>query len=217
MKQEIIQQTEYWNKEVNTFDSIYTAEKSKFSKWLDKVFRRDMQARYDYTFKNSEPVLDKTILDVGCGTGVFSLEFARRNAKFITGIDIAEQMINVCIERAEREGFSSKCEFIKTDLLEYKTNQKYDICIGIGLFDYIKEPQNVISKMYDVVNDRAIMSFPRFWTWRAPVRKIRLGLRKCSVYFYTKKRIDTLIKTAGFKRYDIEKVGKLFCVIAYVK
>lgn len=217
MNNEITQQKDYWNREIHSFDSIYSEQKSSFSRWLDKVFRWDMFARFEYTMKNSEPIQNRTILDVGCGTGVFALEYARRNAKFVTGIDIADLMVNECKKRAEIEGLSSRCEFLRSDLLEYKPNNLFDICIGIGLFDYIKEPQSVISKMRDVVSDRVIITFPRFWTWRAPVRKVRLGLRNCSVYFYTKKRIETLINTAGFKRFEIESVGKLFCVTAYVK
>jgi 2-polyprenyl-3-methyl-5-hydroxy-6-metoxy-1,4-benzoquinol methylase len=216
MKQEIEQQSAYWNSEVHAFDSIYTTEKSDFSKWLDKVFRWDMYARFEYTMKKSEPIKDRNILDVGCGTGLFSLEYARRNAKMVTGIDIAEKMIAVCKERAEKEHLSSNCEFIETDLLEFSPKNKFDICIGIGLFDYIKNPQEVITKMHNVVDDCVIMTFPRFWTWRAPVRKARLGLRNCSVYFYTKSRLKKLLEKAGFKHYEIESVGKIFCVTAYV-
>jgi 2-polyprenyl-3-methyl-5-hydroxy-6-metoxy-1,4-benzoquinol methylase len=217
MNREILNQKEYWNREVKAFDSIYSAQKSNFSKWLDKVLRWDIIARFEYTINKSEPIHDKTFLDVGCGTGVFSLEYARRNAKQVTGIDIAEQMINVCISRAEKEGLSARCKFLNSDLLEFKSDKMFDVCIGIGLFDYIKKPLSVICKMHDVVNDRIIVTFPRFWTWRAPVRKFRLWLRHCAVYFYTKKRIKILLKTAGFNHFDIDTIGKLFCVTAYLK
>jgi hypothetical protein len=61
------------------------------------------------------------------------------------------------------------------------------------------------------------MSFPRRWTWRAPVRKARLGLKRCDVYFYTTRDIEALLRKAGFARHTVEKVGQLYCVTAFVK
>ena len=42
--------------------------------------------------------------------------------------------------------------------------------------------------MRELSKDKAILAFPRFWTWRAPVRKVRLNARGCDVYFYTRER-----------------------------
>ncbi len=58
------------------------------------------------------------------------------------------------------------------------------------------------------------MAFPRLWTWRAPVRKVRLTLKGCDVYFYSAARIKQLMKDAGFSRHTLTRVGKLYCVVA---
>jgi cyclopropane fatty-acyl-phospholipid synthase-like methyltransferase len=174
-----------------------------------------MYARFEYTMQNSVPIEGRTFLDVGCGTGRYALELARRGARSVVGIDISERMLAVCEQRAREERLQDSCRFVHTDLIQYQPESKLDVCIGIGLFDYVREPLPVLSKMAQVVTDRAIMSFPRFWTWRAPVRKIRLGLRQCDVYFYTKERIDELLHKAGFKQYNLQQVGQLFCVTAF--
>lgn len=217
MNQELVKQKNYWDKEVQTFDSIYTHGKSGFSNWLDKKFRWDMYARFKYTIENSKPIEGKTILDVGCGTGIYSIEFAKQGASLVTGIDIAENMIDVCKDRAEKEKMTDRCNFKVGDLLEFKTSQKFNVVIGIGLYDYISEPLEVLKKMCEVSNDRVIASFPRASTWRAFVRKIRLKLKGCPVYFYSEKQLDKLIKDSGFAKYDVEILGQLFCVTAYVK
>jgi cyclopropane fatty-acyl-phospholipid synthase-like methyltransferase len=216
MNQDLLKQKEYWDREVNDFDSVYARGKSKFNNWIDATFRWDISARFDYTMENAEPIQDRTFLDVGCGTGRYALEFARRGARRIVGIDIAEKMLAVCEQRAREEHLEDRCSFEPTDLTQYQPDAQFDVCTGIGLFDYIREPLPVLTRMREVVSDRAIMSFPRFWTWRAPVRRVRLALRQCDVYFYTKERIDTLLKQAGFKRYTMQQVGQLFCVTAFV-
>lgn len=216
MNQDLLKQKDYWDREVNDFDSIYARSKSKFDNWIDATFRWDMYARFDYTMENSEPIQGRTFLDVGCGTGRYALEFARRGARRVVGIDIAEKMLAVCEQRAREEHLEDRCTFVHTDLTQYQPETQFDVCIGIGLFDYIREPLPVLIEMREVVNDRAIMSFPRFWTWRAPVRRARLALRGCGVYFYTKGRIDSLLKQAGFRRYSLQQLGQLYCATAFV-
>ncbi len=212
-----MEQRRYWDNEVNGFDAIYSHGKSRFANWLDDKFRWDMYARFDYTMKHCEPIKGRSFLDVGCGTGHYSLEFLRRGAQRVVGIDISDQMIAVCRERAKAEHQDGCCRFIVNDLLQYEPDGLFDTCIGIGLFDYIREPQTVLNKMRKVVQEKAIMTFPRSWSWRSPVRKMRLALRGCGVFFYTKKRIIALLRQAGFNHYTIDQVGQLYCVTAFVK
>ncbi len=216
MNQELLKQKDYWDKKVAEFDSIYSHGKSKFSNWVDTTFRWDMYARFDYTMEHAEPIEGRTFLDIGCGTGRYAIELARRGARQVIGIDIAEKMVRVCEARAREQGVSERSTFVVTDLLAYEPASRLDVCIGIGLFDYIREPLPVMRKMRQVVTDRAIMSLPRLWTWRAPVRRARLALRGCPVFFYSKERIDLLLRQAGFRRYELQQVGQLYCVTAYV-
>lgn len=205
----------FWNKEAESFDAIYSHKKGRFQNLLDRVFRWDMYERYRFTLEQSEPIEGKTFLDVGCGSGVYSLEFARRGAKKVIGLDIAENMVEICKTRAVNEGFSDNTTFIKSDLLGYNPGDRIDITIGIGLFDYISQPLPVLARMRQYSEEKVVASFPRAWTWRVPLRKIRLWLKGCPVYFYSRRRLQTLLDDAGFTRYEIKKIGQLYCVTAY--
>jgi 2-polyprenyl-3-methyl-5-hydroxy-6-metoxy-1,4-benzoquinol methylase len=213
---ELLAQRKYWNNEADAFQRIYTHRKSKMSNILDSVFRKDMYERFVFTIKHCEPVKDRTFLDVGCGNGLYTFELARKGARRILGLDISEVMIGLCKEASETQNLNDRCEFIQTDLLEYKSNEKFDVSFGIGLFDYIRDPAPVLKRMREMSTDKVILAFPRYWTWRAPVRKVRLNARGCDVFFYTKSRLNELMRDAGYKRHEVHKVGKLHCVIGYV-
>jgi len=215
VNEEIVAQREYWNNEADAFQRIYTHRKSKLSNVLDSVFRKDMYDRYVFTIKHCEPIPDRTFLDVGCGNGLYSLELARKGARKVLGIDISEVMIGLCKDASAREHLEDRCLFEQTDLLAYEGKTKFDVSFGIGLFDYISNPLPVLTKMRELTTDKAILAFPRYWTWRAPIRKVRLNARGCDVFFYTTSRIKELMDQAGFKRHEVHKVGKLHCVIAY--
>ncbi len=217
MKDEILAQRRYWNNEADAFQRIYTHRKSKLSNVLDSVFRRDMYDRYAFTIKNCEPIQNRTFLDVGCGNGLYSIELAKRGAAKVVGIDISEVMVDLCRQTTSAEGLEDRCTFEHTDLLQYVSDSIFDVTFGIGLFDYIRNPLPVLTKMRQLTGEKAILSLPRLWTWRAPVRKARLSTRRCDVFFYTKSRIDSLLSQAGFRTYTITRIGKLHCVVAYAK
>lgn len=215
MKNEIEVQRNFWNREADAFERIYSHEKSKLSTLLDQVLRKDMYERFVFTIRNCEPVQGRSFLDVGCGNGLYSIELGNKGASRVVGIDISPVMIDRCMVSARKEGLESRLTFLQTDLLEYEPDTRFDVSYGIGLFDYISDPLPVLTKMREVTTDKAIMAFPRFWTWRAPVRKIRLTLKGCPVFFYSKSKISRLLQDAGFARWEITPVGKLYCVISY--
>ena len=216
MNNEIQAQRAFWNSEADAFQRIYTHRKSRIANTLDQIFRKDMYERYTFTIEHCEPVKDRKFLDVGCGNGMYSLELARRGAAKVIGIDIAEVMIDLCRKSSREKNLDDICTFIQTDLLDYKPETTFDVSYGIGLFDYIRDPLPVLKRMREVSTDKAIMAFPRLWTWRAPVRKVRLARKGCDVFFYSKARIEQLLREAGFSRQEIVKVGKLYCVVAHV-
>jgi 2-polyprenyl-3-methyl-5-hydroxy-6-metoxy-1,4-benzoquinol methylase len=216
LNNEIHAQRAFWNSEADAFQSIYTHRKSKFFNTLDQIFRKDMYERYQFTIANCEPIEGRTFLDVGCGNGLYSLELARRGARKVVGLDIAEVMIGLCKQASVDQNLDDRCTFIQTDLLEWQNSgMKFDVSFGIGLFDYIRDPLPVLRQMRELSTDKVIMAFPRLWTWRAPVRKLRLTIKGCDVFFYSAARINKLMKDAGFSRHTLTRVGKLYCVVAY--
>lgn len=217
MDKELINQKRFWDKEAYDFDAIYSGQKSKIANCLDSVFRWDMYERFNYTMENAEPIEGRTFLDVGCGTGRYAIELARRKALKVVGLDVSSQMIEICQQRTLNESLFDRVSFLQSDLFHYDLDFIFDVGIAIGLFDYIKEPLALLTKIHDCVSDRAIISFPRAWTWRALVRKVRLKLKELEVYFYTEANIANLLNQAGFKRYSAKKVGQLFCVTAFIK
>jgi len=214
MSQESEQVQRHFHRTAAEFDSIYSGKKSWLAKFLDKRFRWDMQARMEMTLEACQPVEGKTVIDLGCGTGRFCFPLAEQGAVKVVGIDFAASMIEEAIRLAGEKGLTDRCSFGCTDILDINTDEKYDFVIAIGLFDYFQEDRNILQKMRQVTKGSAIMSFPRSDTWRAPIRKIRLGLQDCPVYFYTEKRIRDHLMIAGFTIVMFSRVGKLFFVVA---
>jgi len=55
------------------------------------------------------------ILDIATGTGDFAIELAKLSPKKITGIDIAEKMLEIGRKKVKQKGLSSKIELMEAD------------------------------------------------------------------------------------------------------
>jgi demethylmenaquinone methyltransferase/2-methoxy-6-polyprenyl-1,4-benzoquinol methylase len=57
----------------------------------------------------------ENILDIATGTGDFAIEFAKLSPAKITGVDIAEKMLDIGREKVKQKGLSGKIEMIEAD------------------------------------------------------------------------------------------------------
>ena len=111
------------------------------------------------------------------------------------------------------DGSTDNMVAVVKDIIEFDSKSQFDVSIAMGLFDYTKDPLPILTKMQELTTGKMILSFPRLYTWRAPIRRIRLRLKKLDVFFYSKKRLKSIFESTGFKKYEIVKIGKLHCVV----
>jgi SAM-dependent methyltransferase len=206
----------YWDAAADEFDAIYSgAGKSKFARTLDCIFRRDIYQRFDWVMAQAGDVCGKSVCDVGCGSGRFVAEFTRRGAGHVTGVDIAPEMIKRARGLVQHSGLEQHCEFVTGDILDWRVDRTFDITVAIGLWDYVADPHERLLKIRKFTSGVFLSAWPRFWTWRLPVRKLRLQyIGGCPVYFFREQKVRRLLHAAGFEVLKCETVGKLFCVEA---
>ena len=205
----------HFHETAGEFDSIYTGEKSRVSRWLDRVLRWDMYERFRRTVAEcSEPGLE--VLDIGCGSGRFTVAVAKAGAKEVVGLDFADGMLEIAGRLAQREGVAERCSFRNADFMDQTFDREFDVTLAIGLFDYVAQPLPFLAKMRAITRRKVVATFPLKWTWRAPVRKVRLALRGCPVYFFTKPQVERLMADAGFADSTVERIGKIYFAVGHV-
>lgn len=191
------------------FDAIYASPRV-----LDRIFRSDMYERFQRTLEACHPVDGKTVLDVGCGSGQYVMSLAQRGAREVVGVDGAENMLRLAATRALRSGVGDRCRFVCGDFLSQRFDRSFDHVIAVGLFDYVEDPLPFLIRSRELTTTTFIATFPRLLTWRAPVRKARLALSGCPVFFYTRRRVVDLLRQAGLAIDRLERCGKLYWVAA---
>jgi ubiquinone/menaquinone biosynthesis C-methylase UbiE len=214
-KDNMPQVARFWNDIAEDFDTIYTGRKGAVGRALDQWFRKDIYQRFDWVMERCGDVRGLRICDIGCGSGRFVTEFAKRGAAHVTGVDVAPEMLRLSQQLVAHDGTAGCCDFVLADVLNWKTDQKFDIAIAIGFWDYIQDPPERLRLIRNMTKTTFLSAWPRFWTWRMPVRKVRLQyIKGCPVYFFRRQQITGMLREAGFEVVRCDTVGKLFCVEA---
>jgi len=206
----------YFHQQAQRFDTIYEDNKSLWQKIVDRVFHQVVKDRFDLTFLKLGEIKGKTVLDVGCGSGRYALEFARRGADKIVGIDFAQAMIDLANSYANDLPEKGKCSFLCGDFMNHDFKEQFDYSVAMGLFDYLTNPSDYLARIKGLTRGKIIASFPKRWTWRTPIRKTRLLLANCQVYFYSKRDIERLVKGNKISDYDIVNLSRDFILIARI-
>ena len=212
----MVQVARYWNNIAEEFDSIYTGKnKSAVARALDRYFRADIYGRFDWVMRHCGDIRGRSICDIGCGSGRFVAEFVRRGAGHVTGVDVAPEMIRLAEDLVAKDDVADRCDFAVADVLNWKPTRKFDVTIAIGFWDYIANPGERLRLIRSFTTGRFLSAWPRLWTWRMPVRKVRLEyILGCPVYFFREAEVYRMLEEAGFRVESCEVVGKLFCVDA---
>lgn len=204
----------YFDRVPKKWDAFYSHE-NRFMYLINKLLRKGLYERYRLTFEHCGDLSDAKVLDIGCGTGRYSIECIKRGASHVVGIDFAPSMIDFSREIAQQMNVANKCAFICDDFLTYPFEESFDIILALGFFDYIKNPEPLFKKIAQMNPRKFVASFPRFTPIWGLQRMIRYyWVKKCPIYNYNREKLEQLYLEAPFQDYIIIPCGSGFFGVA---
>lgn len=95
---------------------------------------------------------DKSILDLGCGSGRFTFLLEKEEPRIITGIDLSQQMLDIAREKSNKN--NSKAVFQKGDItnLDLLNTETVDFIFSSTTFHYIIDLNALFSQLYSLLN-----------------------------------------------------------------
>ena len=104
-----------------------------------------------------EEILNKTVLDIGCGTGIYSLIFKQKGARNITGIDFSESSIKTAKSQLEKAG-SKDVQFLNADIRNHNfPGESFDIIWCHGVIYYMPNPYETMRKLCGLVSQNGVI------------------------------------------------------------
>lgn len=187
----------YFDRESRRFDAIYETRKPLSQRVVDRVFRQVVVQRFEL-IRNLAPMSGPwTVLDVGCGSGRYSIALAQAGAIRVVGVDASASMIGLARSEADRAGVGGRCVFTTSSFSDFTTNERFDVVVATGYFDYLTDPEAHLASMIARCRGRLFASIPKKFEVRVPVRKVRFALSRGFVRFYSRRQLNVLIASTG--------------------
>ncbi|MDQ3799085.1 MAG: class I SAM-dependent methyltransferase [Acidobacteriota bacterium] len=167
----------------------------------------------------------KKVLEIGCGIGTDTMNFARAGAE-VTAVDLSSESLKLAKKRAEVFGLSDRINFYEVNaerLSDYIPAEKYDLVYSFGVVHHSPHPEKIIAEVRNnfvhADSTLKLMVYYRyawkvfwilmkegkgtFWNLDRHIARSSEAQTGCPVtYSYTKKTIHDLLGD-GFKAEDV--------------
>ena len=201
----------FFHQYANDFDAIYGNQNGLLDSVINRLFRKSMKLRYEKTIEGCDPIEGKSVLDIGCGPGHYSITLAQRGASRVVGIDFAEGMLQLATEHAGKVGVGDQCKFMVADFYQYPPEEVFDYVIVMGFMDYMPDPENVVAKVLSLTRSKAFFSFPVEGGILGWQRKLRYQ-KRCDLFLYGEDQLRKIFSKFAHAEAKIEPISRDFFV-----
>ena len=166
----------------------------------------------------------KRVLEVGCGIGTDSINFARAGAQ-LTAVDLSTESINIARQRADVMGVADRIEFVQANAEELTStvDGEYDLAYSFGVVHHTPHPERAIEQIRALVAPGGTLKLMvyhrrswkvfwiiitqghgRFWKTDELVATHSEAQTGCPVTFsYTRRSGRQLVERCGFRVTDV--------------
>lgn len=105
-----------------------------------------------------EDLSGRTVLDIGCNAGFYSIEMKRRGASRVLGIDHDEHYLAQARFAAEVLGYQGSVEFRKLEVYDVAALQeRFDLVVFMGVLYHLRHPLLALDLIREHVADNLLL------------------------------------------------------------
>ncbi|MEP6847685.1 MAG: class I SAM-dependent methyltransferase [Acidobacteriota bacterium] len=210
----IQQVKDYWNaRPCNIRHSIAERGSSEYFNQVEE--RKYFVEGHIPAFAEFEKWRGKKVLEIGCGIGTDTINFARAQAR-VTAVDVSFESLKLAKQRAELFGLSDRIQFYEADaedLSNYIPLEKYDLVYSFGVIHHSPNPEKIIKQIrQNFVHEHSklklmvyyryswkvfgmlLQEYGRFWKLDEIIARHSEAQTGCPItYSYTKESVKKLI------------------------
>ena len=167
----------------------------------------------------------KRVLEVGCGIGTDSINFARAGAR-LTAVDLSSESVRIARERAKVIGVADRIDFVQANAEELSSalgDERYDLVYSFGVVHHTPHPERALEQIRALVAPGGTLKLMvyhrrswkvfwivagqgrgRFWKTDELVATHSEAQTGCPVTFtYTRREGRELVERSGFRVMDV--------------
>jgi ubiquinone/menaquinone biosynthesis C-methylase UbiE len=167
----------------------------------------------------------KRVLEVGCGIGTDSINFARAGAQ-LTAVELSSESLRIAEQRADVMGVADRIQFVQANAEELTatlTDEAYDLVYSFGVIHHTPRPERALAEMRALAAPGGTLKLMiyhrrswkvfwivagqghgRFWQTDELVAEHSEAQTGCPVTFsYTRREARELVENSGFRVQDL--------------
>jgi 2-polyprenyl-3-methyl-5-hydroxy-6-metoxy-1,4-benzoquinol methylase len=167
----------------------------------------------------------KRVLEVGCGIGTDSINFARAGAD-LTAVELSGESLSIAAQRAEVMGVADRIRFVQANAEELTSaldEEPYDLVYSFGVVHHTPHPERALAEMRVLTAPGGVLklmvyhrrSWKVFWIvvahgrgrfWKADelIAEHSEAETGCPVTFaFTRGQAHELVERSGFRVQDL--------------
>jgi len=156
------------------WENIYQKKEIDGVSWYQKIPSESLQLIKKYSISSSDK-----IIDIGCGKSFLADNLLELNYTDISLVDISSNALKEVKDRLQNKSLN----FIETDILNFNSNDKYDIWHDRAVFHFITDREGIkkyISLCNEYINKEGILIFGTF-AEDGPLKCSGLEIKRYSV------------------------------------
>jgi len=160
---------EYWN--ARPCNIRHSTKPVGTKEYFDEVeARKYLVESHIPAFADFKSWKGKKVLEIGCGLGTDTINFARHGAQ-VTAVDLTEKSLELARQRARVFGLEDRIRFIQANAEELSASvpvEPYDLVYSFGVIHHTPHPGKVLDEIRKYVTPRStikIMVYNR-WSWK---------------------------------------------------
>lgn len=145
---------------------------SQMNWWNDNnSLLQQMPPKFDYFIEKLKNPVGLKILDIGCGGGLLSEEFAKHGAE-VTGVDISENSIKIAQQHAKLNNLEIEYKVGIAENLPFTEN--FDVVVCTDVLEHVENLEKCLSEvtrvlkpsgifLYDIINRTILSKISVIW------------------------------------------------------
>jgi 2-polyprenyl-3-methyl-5-hydroxy-6-metoxy-1,4-benzoquinol methylase len=156
-----------------------------FNKTENYLHRRfEIKLRIELVSHLLGDLVNKKILDAGCGDGSLSLSYLEKNQ--VVFCDVAENMLEL-VKRQIPEKFRSSATLYNGTLEQYPVSDQFDVILCIGVLAHVDSVENTIERLSGLIKVKGLLvlqfSDAGHWLTRFNLKNSNYGYKLNTIYY----------------------------------
>ena len=193
---------------------FYSKEASEYDKkrWLSGTGQYVDKTQKEIVASMLGDISGKKILEIGAGTGRFSLLLAEMGGE-VTALDISQEMLDIVKGKAEKANLLNKIKVVQSDASEKIpfSSDTFDFCITINALSHIQNSDSLFGEVHRALKKNGVFlsNYPNLISIYFPFGAI-VNLRK--------KSFQKNVFTKWYTLNEIKRLNKMnnFCMVSIV-